>query len=236
MTNLIVGNGLLAKSIGSLDYLLNNTCIFASGVSNSTSNSIDEFERERVMLRMTIDDLVDRKIVYFSTCSICDIYHGKSSPYIIHKLKMEELVGSCNNFLIIRLPQLVGFTRNPYTLTNFLFNKIIHGVSFEVYRSAYRNILDIDHATLMSVHAINDCNLNNNIVNIANPKSIHILDLIKIMEFVLNKSADYKLINGGSKIDLLENYSESVADSLGINFDCNYEKFVVEKYYGGLKL
>ena len=236
MDNIIIGNGLVAKSIAPLDFLLNETCIFASGVSNSTCNSADEFERERCLLQTTIDGLAGRKIVYFSTCSIYDNFLNKKSQYVIHKLKMEELVRLCNNFLIIRLPLLIGFTRNPHTLANFLFYKITHGETFEVYNSAFRNILDVNHAALISVNAINNLNLKNDTINIANPKSIHILELIRIMESVLCKSAYYKLIDGGSRIDIFENYTDCVSDLFDIIFDCNYEMRIIEKYYGGLNL
>jgi nucleoside-diphosphate-sugar epimerase len=118
---MIVGNGLIAKAFYDNYANRDDVLIFASGVSNSSNIDPKEFIREKTLLKSFLTER--KKIVYFSTCSIEDP-SLENSPYILHKLEMEELVKGVNDYLIFRLPQLAGKTDNPNTLLNFLYRKI----------------------------------------------------------------------------------------------------------------
>ena len=60
---MIIGNGLIAKSFENYNL---DCIIFASGVSSSKEKSRDNFLREVNLLKETISNNPDKKIVYFS--------------------------------------------------------------------------------------------------------------------------------------------------------------------------
>ena len=102
---MIIGSGMLAKAfnIYKADHDL---LIFASGVANSQEENRATFQREADLLATAVNQ--NLKLVYFSTCSIDD-RAVNFSPYVQHKIKMEELIqNECKQFFILRLPQVVG--------------------------------------------------------------------------------------------------------------------------------
>jgi nucleoside-diphosphate-sugar epimerase len=134
--SMITGKGLLAKSIESID---RPDCLFfCSGVSDSTETSPAAFERETSLLNA---QNTDKKLVYFSTISIFN--PAKSdTPYIRHKLKIEALIKSrFPDYLIVRLPNIIGLGGNPSNLFPFLLNKIIKGETVTIHKNARRHLL-----------------------------------------------------------------------------------------------
>lgn len=86
---------------------------FASGVSNSQCIDINEFERERVLLR---NQSRERHLVYFS--SLC-IYYS-DIMYAQHKRIMEQFVTAWqDSYTIVRLGN-IAWGKNPHTLINYL--------------------------------------------------------------------------------------------------------------------
>jgi hypothetical protein len=66
---MVVGNGMLARKFA--NYINDDSVvIFASGVSNSLEIARSEFIREQLLLEKTILENVEKKIIYFSTCSM----------------------------------------------------------------------------------------------------------------------------------------------------------------------
>lgn len=118
---MIVGDGLIATALKNSSLDKEGLVFFASGVSNSLCESTLEFERESDLLSSVIsNNLGSQKFIYFSTCSVYDDAK-KLSPYVLHKLKMEEEVLRLKDGLVIRLPQIVGNSSNPHTLTNYFY-------------------------------------------------------------------------------------------------------------------
>ena len=119
---MVIGNGLIANAFN--QYKNNDdVIIFASGVSNSSNNKIEEFEREINLLNEYL--ISDKKLIYFSTCSITD--NSKKSDYINHKIFMENFIKSNhNNYIIFRLPIVVGKCNNKNTFFNNIRDKILN--------------------------------------------------------------------------------------------------------------
>ena len=60
--------------------------------------------------------------IYISTTSVLDNY-SKKDKYIRNKIIIENLIKKrLKNFFILRLPQIVGKSNNPHTITNFIYN------------------------------------------------------------------------------------------------------------------
>lgn len=225
---MIVGGGLLARAFYESYSQNDGVTIFSSGVSNSQEISADKFLREENLLRENLGKA--KKIVYFSTCSIED-ETVKKSPYVTHKIKMESLIkDSSKNFIIFRLPQLIGKTRNPNTLVNFLYSKILNDEEFNVQEFARRNIIDVEHVAQI-VKCILEQGHDNQIINIANKNSISVLEIVKILEGFLAKKGSYKLIPEGSNYSIESKLCNEISQICGISFEENYVSLAIKKYY-----
>ena len=230
---MIIGNGMMASRF-SADYSKNNdVLIFASGVSNSSEKNKAAFEREENLLKQSMDKYAYKTIVYFSTCSIFDPSLAQS-PYILHKLKMEELIKiSVSRYLICRTSNIVGKKGNPNTLINFLIDKIEKQEEFELWANAFRNILDIDDL-FTGVHTllIDPMTNHSTIANSYYPLSYSIGKIITTIENHLQKKANYKVVEKGSyypipaTIDLNRFYPDAA-----IQFREDYLSKLLNKYH-----
>jgi nucleoside-diphosphate-sugar epimerase len=227
---MVVGNGLLAGAFAA--YAENpDIVIFASGVSNSGEKAPAEFERERTLLMGTLDKC-NKLLIYFSTCSIFDS-SLKSSLYIKHKIEMEYLVRAQDqDHLILRLPQVVGITKNPHTITNFIRDRLVHGEKFTVWANASRTIVDVDDVRTLADHFIADPAFRNRAINIFPPVHTGAVELVRMMERILDRKGCYEVANIGSSVDLDEPDITQAAIACGIRFTPDYPEQVLRKYYG----
>lgn len=191
---MIIGNGILANAVKYCDK--ETVVFFASGVSNSLEKDPSEFEREFGLLKTTVEKHADKKLVYFSTCSIYDPTKT-DSPYVIHKLKIEKFIAeNCTNFVIFRVGNAVGKGGNPNTLINFLKNSIVSETQFTLHSNAGRILIGIDDIALFTDRYLG--NLNNEIVNLAYPYQYTLSEILSQLEEHLDKSAVYENTDEGS--------------------------------------
>lgn len=227
---MIVGNGLISTAFRSFDFESDpNVIIYASGVSNSQESRNEAFLRERTMLLEAL--ALEKFICYFSTCSIDDPQLLKT-PYVVHKREMEALVATANDYLIVRLPQVVGRTANANTLTNYIYNKIISAECFYVYENARRNLIDVDDVALIVNFFLRNASVNRTTINVASPVSISIGKLVSVFESILGKNARYDIVNGGGAYTIDIELTEAAASQIGVKFDDTYIERVIRKYYG----
>jgi hypothetical protein len=136
----IVGNGMIAKSFK--NYNLLNTCIFASGVADSTETDLSLYKKEFELLKKTINQFPQFKFIYFSTLSI---FKFEYNEYVKHKLFIENYIeNNLDNYLILRLPNIVGQTANSKQLLPFLFQKISSNSEINVKNNTYRDLIDVE--------------------------------------------------------------------------------------------
>lgn len=225
---MIIGNGLLARAF--LPFYANDPdiLVFASGVSNSRETRAEEFAREKTMLQAACQQ--GRELIYFSTCSVHDPELAKS-PYVVHKLEMEAMVAALPHFAILRLPQVVGHTPNPNTLTNFLHHQIQSGEQFHIWRNARRNLIDVEDVAKIGVWLINHHDVDEIITNIACPFSIAIPDLVTIFEDVMGVKANCDIVDAGGRYAIDASLAHQVAPKAGVLFDDFYVKNLIRKYY-----
>ncbi len=231
---MIVGRGFLAAAFAPRYARDASTTVFASGVSNSRETRSEEFAREREMLRWVMST-PGGVVVYFSTCSVTDPDRVET-PYVKHKLAMEKmLAGGPRSSLVARLPQVVGNTSNPNTLTNFLCRAIMRGEEVPVWRHAWRNLIDIDDVAAIAPRLIDTHAHGQRIVNIASPYGIPMPELVRIVERVLDRKALVRLEDRGGRSDMDTREASTAAASAGVTFRPDYVENVIEKYYGGRK-
>lgn len=226
---MVIGNGLVANGFGM--YKNNDqVVVFASGVSNSNNTDQAAFDRERDLLNNTLAQLQTELLVYISTCSIYDP-SMQSSLYVQHKLAMEKLVtDTVDNYYIFRVPNLAGYTSNPHTTLNFIFNHIVQAIPFRIWKNASRNIIDIEDAVCICNHFIASDKDTGRIINIANQYNYPIVEIVEKIEQATGRKGNYSVIDKGNTplIDITE--INPVIDKLGINFAGNYLDNIIKKY------
>jgi nucleoside-diphosphate-sugar epimerase len=153
-TVVIIGNGMVAGAFRNFSGW-DDDILFASGVSNSAEKDSRAFQKEVELVRESLALVsAGQSFVYFSTTSIFDPAKSGSS-YIIHKLFIEDMIKSSGvNYLIVRLPNLVGFSSNPNTLTNFFCDMIRQGAIIRLNRNATRHLIDVEDLYII----LNDIN------------------------------------------------------------------------------
>ena len=205
--------------------------VFASGISDSQEKSEAAFQREEQLLRKCLATTSDLIFVYFSTCSIYD-QTLKESEYVKHKIRMEEVIRRhAKKYLIFRVTQAVGKTTSK-TLVNYLFNMIRSGQRFEVWSKAYRNLIDCEDVFRICSYIIERRKYINRTINVASTQDVPVPRIVEIVEGVLNKKANYLLIDKGSDyaIDLAEMLP--IVKEIGLEFDDLYPERVIRKYFG----
>ena len=168
----IIGSGFLASSFKKYENLFKelNICIYAAGVSNSLCQDSDLFEKDKNRLA-NFSKQIDKKntILYFSTCSIDDPSRN-NNEYIKNKLIIENFIKlNFEKYLIIRLPEVIGYTKNENTLIKFLFNKIKNKQTFNLWNKATRSVIDIEDVIKILIDLLSNKKPVNKIINIANP-------------------------------------------------------------------
>lgn len=221
---MIIGNGLIAKSLKNID--TEDHLYFASGVSNSLETRSSEFEREFSLLKNNVTLHKENKLFYFSTLSVNDL-SKQQSPYVLHKLEIENFIKEhCKNYIILRIGNIVGNGGNPNTLFNFLKSQIIQGNQFMLHQKARRLLLDIDDITKFLES--NCTNVNNQTINFAYPYYYNLKEIVGAVQNKLRKEANYQESDEGDfyKVD----FNESVNDFFKGTDAENYLKNLAEKY------
>lgn len=204
--------------------------IFASGVSNSLETRPDAFERERSLLRDLLGQGAER-LVYFGSCGVTTT-ESELTPYMKHKQSMETLVRSVPGGLVLRLPQVVGRTDNPHTLTNFLRDRIVSGQHFTVWSHAERNLVDIDDIVSIGARLATEISDDVTMVSIAALKSMLMPEIVNIFESALDKRANFSIVEKGGPMLIDTTMVEAVSAELGIELGEGYIENVIRKYYG----
>ena len=225
LNRVIIGSGFIAKKFKKHQNFLknSNTVIYAAGISNSLEQKSSNLEREvRKVQNFIIHN--NRRIIYISTYSINDTQRSKNR-YVKNKIKIEKIIkNKVSKYLIIRLPELVGFSKNPYTLTNFFFNKIVNKEKFIVYKNTKRNLLDIDDAITNCMKLIKLYKRKNYEVNILNKKDYKPIEIVESLEKILKIKGIYKF-----KKIYRSNFKKS--NTFYINLKKDYLNRILKKYY-----
>lgn len=225
MNNIIIGNGLLAKSFKNSN---SKGCIFyCSGVSNSNEKDLFQFEREKKLLTKSIEENPDKCLIYFSSVSAPSMIN----PYFEHKINMENLIQEkCSTYIILRLPRVAGPVLNN-TLLSSLTKKIYLGEDLQIFDKAVRNLVDVDDI-IKVFDEIYPVSNKNTIVNICPNTSFKPEVLVRLIAKELdNKVVNYKLVDAGDIETCI--LSSSIEEQIVHNYFLkknNYLESIVIKY------
>ncbi|MDL1913526.1 MAG: NAD-dependent epimerase/dehydratase family protein [Bergeyella sp.] len=197
---MIVGNGLMASLFKNNDK--KEIVFFASGVSNSSQTNPNAFERERNLILKTINEHSEKLLIYFSTCSIYDSSKN-NSPYVLHKLKMEELISTqAKKYIIYRISNVVGKGGSPYLLINYLIKALKENSTVEIHKKATRNLVDAEDVRSIVLDSIANTSLHNKIINLAYPLNFSVPEIIEIIENYYQKKFNSHFVEKGSGYEI----------------------------------
>ena len=227
---MVIGNGMVATRFASYkdddDFV-----IFASGVSNSKNTDSAAYKRETDLLQRVIEKNKHKTIVYFSTCSLYD--PGETdSPYVLHKIKTEHyLQNNAADYYIFRVSNLVGKSANHNTILNFFKYHITNKINFDLWSNSTRNLIDTDDMYSITDYILQKKLYPNQVINIANPVSYDVKDIITTLETLLNTKANYISIAKGNKFSIDTKLILPVIQELKIDFGASYMADLIKKYY-----
>lgn len=174
----IIGNGMIARSF--ISYNIENICIFASGISNSIKINEEDCKREYRLLKNTVKK--NKKVlIYFSTTSV----NNSNTLYVKHKIKIEKYItNNTKDYIILRLPNVVGKTKNKYQLLPYMYDKLINKQNIIIKKNVYRDLLDVDdipkivdYLMIKKIRGIINVSLNN---------IIEVIDIVKYLGKINN--------------------------------------------------
>lgn len=229
---MLIGSGLLARAFCREFIQREDVCIYAAGVSNSGCTDTREFARERYRLQDALRQAIHvDAFVYFGTCSVADP-DARDTPYVRHKLAMEQMVREHQRHLVLRLPQTAGKTPNPHTLLNFLYARIARSESFNLWSNSKRNIIDVDDVAAIARQLIANDSTRNTTLAVANPVNYSMFDIVGAMERAVGKRAVYDIVGRGSEYFIDTSAILPVLRKAGVEFGDGYLERVIGKYYG----
>ena len=226
---MIIGGGMIANALQSIDE--DTLLFFCSGVSNSGEENDEAFKREETILMSFTG--THRKLIYFSSYFV-NFQNYSLNKYYQHKIHMEQLIRkSFNEYTIYRLPQVVGRSNNPNTLTNFIANKIIEQETLTLYSGARRNLIDIDDVVKVLNYANHNSLFINQSINLITPINYTIDEIVDTFTSVMDVKVLKEVIpsNEQELESLLEEEIKIVYTKLGITFDMFYLQNLIKKYY-----
>ena len=225
---MVIGNGLIACQFDK--YSDNDDIIiFASGVSNSKETNSKLFDQELNLIKKYISK--KSLFIYFSTCSVHDSSLTESN-YVKHKLKVEKFIQSnFENFLILRLPNIIGLTKNPHTFFNYFYNSIKNGESILIQKNAVRYFMDAEDISVVIEMILEDDTVKNSVINVSYRNAITIPDAVGIFEKELNKKANLSFVDKGNNYSIPDDYFYLLyTKSSRIDITDDYTKKCFRKY------
>jgi nucleoside-diphosphate-sugar epimerase len=236
-TKNIIGNGFIAYNFKKIKKEIKNSnyIIYTSGISNSQIQSKKELKREIKKFILFTKKYYLKKIIYISTTSIGDKSRNKSL-YVKNKIKIEKIIKKkFKNYIILRLPEIIGISKNKFTLINFFYNNIKQVNHFKVFKNVKRNILDIEDVILILKKIITIKKIKKEVITLSCKFFYNPIDIVKIFEKKLKKKAVYSLINVKKQYWSLNtiNYKKNskYIKLAGITFSKNYLSKTINKYY-----
>ena len=230
----IIGKGFIAKNLYKINGVIkeSNYIIYAAGISNSKIKSHNELKKEINLFKKFIDKNRNNKIVYISTADVTNNLK-KRSRYVKNKIIIEKLIQKYfKKYIIIRLPQIIGKSKNKNTLINFFYDKIKKGGNIELLNNVKRNLLDINDVLKMIKTILINKKIKRKIIVLSNKYSLKPIEIIKILELKQRKRAKYYFRESKKQIWNL-NFDKNLKyfNKAKIKFDRDYFTKVINKYY-----
>lgn len=221
---MIIGNGFLAKNLRYHNIDVLPLVVFASGVGNSSCDSVQEFERETSLLieKIALAKKLNQPIIYFSTIADTKL------PYAIHKKNCEKIIHQSKiQHCIIRCPQLIGHYLNDYHLVGYFRHQILNHLKFQVFTKAERNILNVE--CLANFIKLWTANPKYDTVNLGGEKNIKVIELVSLIEQQVNIEANYERVESLLPVYIVEQSpSWKELEEFGLDRQAPYKELIAK--------
>jgi nucleoside-diphosphate-sugar epimerase len=232
--NNIIGNGFIGKSLNKIkkDLIKTNYIIYAAGISHSKTKSKKNLNRELNLFKFFVKKNISKKIIYISTADVTNNILNKSL-YVKNKIRIEKLIKrKFKNYIILRLPQIIGKSKNKNTLVNYFYYNIKNDKPLVLIKNFKRNVLDIDDILKLLKTIVYSKKAKNKVIILSNKYSVQPLDIVKIFEKKLNKIVSFKFKKIKKQIwPLYYKKNAHYFRKAKITFDRNYLLKTINKYY-----
>lgn len=236
----IVGNGMIAKGLINVSRIIDNVVIFASGVSNSLCEDQTEYNRECELLYRTIVECEknNQKLVYFSSAGAIygDFDEAKDeesalfpkTTYGKYKVFFESIiVNSGIDYLILRLPNVIGPKQNKNQLFSTLVLQAING-NANLFKNAGRDLIDIDDVCNILIKLLKK-DIENHIIVVASGHCVSIPEIFDEIQLYLGKKAIVNLLDNGDKQVFCTRKLRRLLPEID-EFEPGYYRRLIQKY------
>tara|TARA_B100001057_G_C22632955_1_gene865125 strand:- start:176 stop:886 length:711 start_codon:yes stop_codon:yes gene_type:complete len=230
----IIGKGFIAKNLSKIsrEIIQSKIIIYAAGISNSNTESRKDLVREINSFNKFSKINKRKKILFISTADVTNNLKNRSK-YVKNKIKIEKSIKkNFKNFIIVRIPQIIGKSKNKNTLINFFYNKIKSRKTIKLLLNVDRNLLDIDDIIKMIKVIIMNNKINKKVITLSNKYFIQPIDIIRIFEKTLKISAKYNF-KKTKKQNWNLHFKKNIKyfSNAKIKFDKYYFSKTIKKYY-----
>lgn len=238
----IIGRGFISRHFEALHEQHDDVLLFGSGVSNSLSESAQEFRREADLLYSAIrySQEHELRLVYFSSAGmVYGTYEHEvredgpvfpRSAYGRHKLAMEAVIRAAGvRHIILRLANPVGHGQQRHQLLPSLLEQVQRGF-VEIWSGAHRDLIDIDDVVAITSALLTHTS-GSDTFNLASGYSIPVEQIVNYFEqqlgmFVLRNYID----RGDSYLVRIDKLRATLPTPLFAHFGPEYYKTVLDKY------
>jgi UDP-2-acetamido-2,6-beta-L-arabino-hexul-4-ose reductase len=227
---MVIGNGLIANAFH--HYSDNEKFIFfASGVSNSISEDVNDYRKELDLLESVLSKRKKNQIlIYFSSFNVFDpTLHSNS--YVIHKRSVENFLSQYKDTTVIRLPIVLAKSNNPTTLVNYFIQSIHNSVNITVYSEAWRYVISLEDTVRMVDHILNLQSNPSPFYNISYPTPIKVEKMLELIEAHFNKRAQQKhYLSKGCFYDVTEISYNFIQKNKIVNAEDYFTEFLIKNH------
>jgi dTDP-4-dehydrorhamnose reductase len=181
---------------------------------------VSEFKREEELLLRYKD--YKEKLIYFSTNR-----SHLNSPYFSHKKNMEDLISkNFDNYLIFKLPQIIGNGGNDDNFFNYFKKKIESREKIDVIDS-YRSLLDVSDLRKICDYCLA---LNREIITISQIQKSKVIEIVGYIADNLNTKVYLNKIKADDEYNSINSpIIEECINFLELD-RTNYHKILIKKY------
>jgi nucleoside-diphosphate-sugar epimerase len=155
--------------------------------------------REENLILQQLSSNPSALFIYFSTCSIFD-NSLSNTPYVHHKKRMEQLISDkFSNYLIMRLPTVIGQTSNMNTFFNNIRIRLKSSLDIHVFQKATRYLLAIDDLPTITKLLLEN-NVANRVINIAFNNKASVPEIVLFMKETVGANSNLIFVDKGSDL------------------------------------
>lgn len=114
---------------------------------------------------------------------------------------------------------------------NFFHHHLVHHINFDLWTNTSRNLVDLDDVFVIADHILGKSEFENQVINIANPTSNNVKDIVATLEQAVDVKGNFITIPRGQPFEIDISLIQPVIKELQIPFGDEYLANLIKKYY-----